>query len=374
MNAKATDRLIEPLEQRTFFDLVPSISSVLPAELVTSVKNNSTVTVDLTSNASAKVTGSYTLTVFASTSPVLGAATDTQLFSASHSAAFSPGRASATKIKLTDFPAVPNGNYYLLAEVTGSLAGTSDNLAVSSTTTAVAAPVIDLTDAISITSPPSDNVFPGKSAGLSLEVFNNGNVPATGSLLTDLGLTADSGVTVTPIGTKTAHINIAPGGHTFIHISEKIPTGFTPGTYVWVAGIDPNNTFGESSTTNNTADSAALTVLPPYPDMLGIFDGTDTIFKGPGKGATVTLDLDFTSESQTNGALVAAGTLVVAGTTSQFNFTGTISTKGAFSGKGTSSSSVYTATYKGKLADNLLSGTVDNTDGNDGHFKLELSA
>jgi hypothetical protein len=379
--------VIESLETRAYFDLVPSISGAIPTEVVATVKNNLIVTVDLTNNAGTTARGPFTLALFASTQPTFGAATDTQVSSISKTAAsFLPNKSTAFKLKLTDFPDVANRNYYLIAQVTGSLAGTSDNVAASSTTIAVADPFIDLSDSVSIVSPADDSVLPGKAAGLSIEVFNNGNIPATGPLLIDLGLTAgltpdvntiqtDIEEAVVPAGTTSPHIHIAAGGHQILHVNEKVPVGFTPGTYVWEASIDPANTFNESNTTNNTAFStASQTVQDPYPNLLGTFAGPDHIKSGPDKGVTVEIELDFTSESETTGALSANGTLIEGdGTTAGFNFAGTISTKGVFSGKGTSSSPFF-ATYNGKLAKGVLSGKVVNTDGNSGLFSLVESS
>ena len=363
--------LIEPLEGRTFFDLVPSIAGVLPSELVATVKNNSQVTVDLTNTGGSSVSGAFTVALFASTSPVLGAAVDTPVGSITESRAFGVGIVRDVKFKLTDFPDVANGSYYLLAEVTGPLAGTTDNVAVSNTTIGVADPFVDLSDTVSIVGSANSEVLPGKRVGFTLEVFNNGNIPVSGLLTTDVGLTADAGATVIPFPVTAPHIRILAGGHQLIHVTETVPVGFVPGSYDWDVTVDPADTFNESDTTNNNALSTTpLTVLDPYPDMLGTFTGPDHITHGPSKGATVTIALDFTSESNTTGVLVATGTLFTGASTSTFSLTGTISTRGVFNAFGSSTTSVFTATYKGKLVKNTLSGTVVNTDGNSGKFTL----
>jgi hypothetical protein len=362
--------MIEPLEARAYFDLVPSIVGAIPTTLIPTLRNNSHVTVDLTSSASTTASGAYTVTLLTSTTPDLTGATP--VTTVSSSGAFRAGRPKSVRFSLSDFPDVPDGSYYLLAEVTGPLAGVTDNAAGSISTVAITDPFIDLSDSVIIPNAGSDQVLPGKRVAFSLEVFNNGNITATGLLPTDVGLTPDAGATVIPVTPAKPSIRIAAGGHETVRVTETIPKGFTPGTYSWDVAVDPADSFSESNTTNNTALSTTeLTVEPPYPDMLGTFTGPDKIVHGPSRGATVTIALDFTSESQTTGALVATGTLF-AGTTSTFQLTGTITTTGVFTGFGSSTSSVFTAKYKGRLIGSKLSGTVVNTDGNSGDFTLLL--
>ena len=114
-------------------------------------------------------------------------------------------------------------------------------------------------------------------------------------------------------------------------------------------------------------------MLDPFPNLLGTFAGPDVIKKGPSKGGKPTIGLDFISESDTTGAIIADGTLFNGATTSTFSFTGTISTKGVFFGIGSNPKSVFVATYRGKFKGNVLSGTVSNTDGNTGKFTLRRS-
>jgi hypothetical protein len=373
-NRRVSNRtgMIEALEARAYFDLVPSFQGVVPVTIIPTLRNSSHVTVELTNNGLETVSGAYTVTLLTSTSPSLTGATPVTTIT--RSGTFAVNRPRPVSFSLTDFPDVPDGQYYLLAEVTGPLAGVGDNATASVGTVGVTDPYLDLSDSVIITSAASDQVLPGRRVSFSLEVFNTGNIAATGNLVTDVDLTADAGATEIPVNVISPRINVRANGHQTLRVTEKIPTGFAPGTYSWDVNIDPANTFGETSIANNTALSTSeLTVEPPYPDMLGTFTGPDKITHGPSRGASPTISLDFTSESQTTGALVATGTLY-ASTTSTFQLTGTISTTGVFKATGSSMTSVYVATYRGRLIGSKLTGTVVNTDGNSGVFTLLLGA
>jgi hypothetical protein len=372
---QASSIAMESLEPRAYFDLVPSFTGTLPGSLVATEKNTSMVTVDLTNTGATTIKGPYTLTVYASTSSTFGAATDTPIATATKSApSLATGKFTSDKFKLTDFPDVANGSYFLLAQITGSLAGAGDNVAASSSAITVTDPIIDLSNSVSLVAPASGELQPGKPFTASVDVFNNGNVLASGPLLIDVDVsTSPDGSSPVPIGVLKENLHLAPGANKIFKQTAKVPLGYIPGAYYFVTTVDPADTFHESNTDNNTAVSpTALTVLPPYPVLSGTYSGPEMVKKGPGKGAIVTVQLDFVSESQSNGDIAATGKLIDSKGTSTFSFTGTISTKGVFFGKTSSPTTFFVATFKGKLVGNTISGTVSNTDGNSGTFSLTL--
>jgi hypothetical protein len=237
--------------------------------------------------------------------------------------------------------------------------------------TPVTNPFIDLTATIAISSPKNDRILPGSRAGVSIEVFNTGNVPAKGPATGTLDLVAQGFDLV--IANIAPHLRVPAGKHQILHESAVIPTGISPGAYAIEVNLATGG-FQGSTTSTASATSGTLTVLDPFPNLLGVWSGIDHVVRGPSKGAKPTIELDFTSESDTDGALIATGTLFAGVSTSSFKFTGTITPKGIFTGIGSSSTSIFTATYKGKLAKNKLIGTVANTDGNFGNFKLVLES
>lgn len=195
----------------------------------------------------------------------------------------------------------------------------------------------DLSATVSFASPASHLVKPGQAFGVSVVVTNTGDAAANGSLATTLSVRATSdGALPIPEGTLNKNIHLAPGAHVALKIKTKIPVGFAPGTYFAVANVDPGNTFAESNTANNLAVSAGtLTVLDPFPSLLGTWSGPVVVKKGLGKG-TITNQVDtFTSESQTTGAFTVTGTnFLPDGSTLSLAGQGVISTKGVFTDSG----------------------------------------
>ncbi len=218
---------------------------------------------------------------------------------------------------------------------------------------------VDLSATVSIASPASHQVKPGQSAGVSIEVFNNGDTTATGRLATALSLSSSAdGSSPIPVATMHKNIHVAAGAHVTFKVNTKLSVGFSPGTYFAVATVDPGNTFGESNLANNTATSGnTLTVPNPFPNLLGTWSGPVVVKKGLGKG-TVTNQVDtFTSESQTTGAFTLTGTnFLPDGSTLSLAGQGVITTKGVFSDSGfdVPVDTFGEFTGKGKLVGNKL--------------------
>src|SRR6185437_7977321 len=91
----------------------------------------------------------------------------------------------ALKIKLKAIPDVPNGSYYLLANVTdpgGNTAATA-----STGTTTIAAAFIAFSETFSkLTIPATVHAGAKISAGATLKLTNNGNLASTGNTTTAL--------------------------------------------------------------------------------------------------------------------------------------------------------------------------------------------
>jgi hypothetical protein len=180
--------------------------------------------------------------------------------------------------------------------------------------TPVTNPFIDLTATIAISSPKNDRILPGSRAGVSIEVFNTGNVPAKGPATGTLDLVAQGFDLV--IANIAPHLRVPAGKHQILHESAVIPTGISPGAYAIEVNLATGG-FQGSTTSTASATSGTLTVLDPFPNLLGVWSGIDHVVRGPSKGAKPTIELDFTSESDTDGALIATGTLFAGVSTSR---------------------------------------------------------
>jgi hypothetical protein len=300
--------LFEALESRTHFDLVPTSVTGVPASLIATVPTTDAVTVNLENTGSKAISGAYTVKLFASANQALDGS-DTQITSVAETlSSLAAGKSKAISVKIGSFPYVTGGKYYVLAEVTGSLAGSNDNVAASSSQVTITDPNIDLTDSVAFKG--TTSVKAGGSATAAVVVTNNGNVTASGALAITLDYSANSnGSSPSLWYTENVTLNAAAGKSQTFDFTCTVASDTAPGACYMVAVVDPGNTFDESNTAaNRTAVTpAALTVSSPYPNVLGTFTGTSTDTSGPDKGKTNAIAMNITSESQTTGEFYGTG-------------------------------------------------------------------
>ena len=67
--------MVEPLESRTYYDLVPTVVGTLPESVIATVKTNDAITVDLTNTGATTIKGAYGLELLASPDGLLADAT-----------------------------------------------------------------------------------------------------------------------------------------------------------------------------------------------------------------------------------------------------------------------------------------------------------
>jgi uncharacterized membrane protein len=348
------------------FDLVPSIVGTMPTAAIATVKVKDAITVDLTNTGGSTINGGYTLTLLLSADQTLDGS-DTQIVAVTKNLpSLKAGANRSLVVKIGDFPDVTNGNYFILAEVTGTLAGASDNVAATAGEIAITDPFVDLSDTVVYAG--ASSVKPGKKANVAVTVTNSGNVPAKGSLLIDLAysVNADGSAAVSD-GSISANINIAPNKSKVVKFPKTVPIGTTPGNYYTVTTVDPGNTFSESNVGNNTAVTpTALTVLGLYPDITGSWTGSYRGLTGQDKGETGPIDVDFTEDD-------ATGTLSGPGS-SDGNFTvaGSIQASGALTMTFTFNQSGHVVDNKGKLSHGVISGKYTEDTGT-GTFTLSMT-
>ena len=102
-----------------------------------------------------------------------------------------------------------------------------------------------------------------------------------------------------------------------------------------------------------------MTVLPPFPNLLGTWSGTLVVKTGFGKGSRAIQTEVITSESQSTGAFTTDGTDFINGVTLAFDSAGAITTKGVYQSSGTDVplDAAGTIIAKGKLVGTKLIGT-----------------
>lgn len=223
----------------------------------------------------------------------------------------------------------------------------------------------DLSAAISFSSPASLAVKPGKPFAVSVVVSNIGDAAATGKLTTVLSVSASAdGSSPIPEATVIKNIHLAAGAHATFRFNAKVPVGFTPGNYFAVADVDPGNTFGETNLANNVAVSAnSLTVLSPFPQVDGTYEGTVVIKKGLDKGTVGTQTVVDSNENNSTGTVSVAGTdFFPNGVTISFVGTGTFQPNGSFTAVLTDVPADDAGTIRdvGKFKGNKSTGTYVN--------------
>lgn len=267
---------VEPLEQRLQFSagvLTPTLQSVtLPASVLGDAKTSATAAVELTNSSAAEVTGPATVQLYFSTTPTVTSGSDL-ITSFKKSVKLKAGGVEALKIKLKEIPDVPNGNYWLVVNVTDPSGGTA---AVASTgTTTVAAAYVALSEKFStLTIPSSVQAGSAIKAVAAVDITNNGNVPSTGP--TAVALYASTTPTFSASDTQLASVDkslaIKPSASKLLNIPLKsIPAGLADGTYYIVAKVtDPKGdvTTAASSATFQLAavtQSISVAFATPLP-------------------------------------------------------------------------------------------------------------
>jgi hypothetical protein len=169
-----------------------------------------------------------------------------------------PGAAGTLKLKLS-YPAMPDGNYYLLAQVDPDNAvpeaSDSNNVAASAATFVNFAPVVDLSGTLPRTPPALTR---GRRGAVAVSVLNGGNIPAAGVLTVRLyaadGNAPSSARTL--LGEVVRPARIKAGGRKVLKFAFVPPADLPPETYYFAADIDTAAGFAESNESNNLAIAA----------------------------------------------------------------------------------------------------------------------
>ena len=170
--------LQEPMERRDYLSLVPTIISVLPTSLATSQKTADTVTISLMNTGVATIKGKYTVTLYLDLGQTLDGS-QTQIVAINENLpSLANGKSTTIKVKLVTIPNIAEGDYHLLANITGAAADPGGDLVASASTIHLGPPSIDLVGITALTSPPSFTIKPGQSFKFSVQVINNGNIAA----------------------------------------------------------------------------------------------------------------------------------------------------------------------------------------------------
>ena len=196
---------------------------------------------------------------------------------------------------------------------------------------------VDLSASVSLVSPASHEIKPGRPAKLAIVVTNDGTSAASGKLVVDVGLSRFlGGASPASVATLKRSIKLPAGHHLTISETVKPGVAFALNTYFAVVTVDPADIFNDTNPANNTAvSSTSLVVDGVYPDLTGVWSGPVVVKKGTGKGSVGTEFVDFTNESQTTGSFTFTGYNTFGNVTLNFAGSGTVTKNGGFQDSGT---------------------------------------
>ena len=214
--------------------LAPTVSkSTVPATAVVGAKpKRSTVSLTVTNSSSARVTGTDTFELYATTTGVIDSSSKL-VGQSKASPSIQPGKSAKVTVAIPSL-ALSAGTYTILPRVLDKNGAAYDGSTGPTVTLAPA--TVTLAASIGAVTPVI--LKAGKTISIALTLTNTGNTDAKGLTIT-LGLSADGGATIaipfTPM-TKATTIK-ATGRPLKIKLTSKLPSTAAAGTYTAVATV-----------------------------------------------------------------------------------------------------------------------------------------
>jgi uncharacterized membrane protein len=207
------------------------------------------------SNPTAKtVSGKATVTLCLSPGDSLDGAT--QLLAVTPELKLKAGAHTALRLKLSSFPSLPMGTYFLIAAVTGP-DGTTSGAAGPSLT--IEPPFVSVV--ASDVRPTPVSVAPGKKVSLALKIKNTGDELASSSAtLTITASTNPSGAAGTAVASAPLKMKLKPGTSDACKVKFAVPAALPAGRYYLDVSVNAA-ALGDSTASDGLAVSTlALTV------------------------------------------------------------------------------------------------------------------
>ncbi len=226
-----------------------ALSAKLPPAVIGGAKARSTAVVVIRNGTSELISGRVAISLYVSEVSSLSGATP--LTTVMLTLKLKAGQSKAVKIKLSKFPAVPDGSYILLAGVTAP--DTSITGAVGPMLQ-IAAPFVTIheTDPRLLTL----SAAPGKTVELELSLQNGGNIAATGTAtMTIVGSVAPSGGQT--LAAVPLHVKLNPGASKSYRVKFRLPAGLSANAYDLTASLNVS-ALGDI----NTADGMFAFAMP----------------------------------------------------------------------------------------------------------------
>lgn len=201
--------------------------------------------------------GPVTLRLFASADETLDGADAPIGLPLTKRLKIAPGSSKAVKMKVDTLPAVPNGNYRLIAQ-TLAPAGVSTGTDASDSTVTIAAPFVDLSGSFGFILP----LVRGRRTSIPILITNTGNIPASGTIT--VFLTAGTSPTTTGtemiLQTSPVKLKLGEASNKVYKLKALVPSTLPAGAYLH-ATIDSNAAIAETDELNNSFDTTSSVLV-----------------------------------------------------------------------------------------------------------------
>jgi hypothetical protein len=222
-------------------------------------------TVAVTNTAAEVLSGRVAIRLFLSADTSLDAG-DAPVMSSVRRLKLKPGQTKSLRMNIRAFPAVPDGDYHLMAQVADPAGGGGAIVASGAPVLTVAAPFVDLTGSIS-RGIVGGTVRPAGETSATLLVQNAGNFAARGPASVALFASADTTLDSNddaPLVTRALRLNLKPGAARAYRLRFALPANLAAGSYYLAASVDSANQIVEAVETNNeTIDTASPFTVSP---------------------------------------------------------------------------------------------------------------
>ncbi len=199
-------------------------ASVSAALVVGGAKAKASAVVTLSNPSSQTISGPATVTLYVSLGQSLGGAT--HLLTVRPKLKLKPHGHTALRLKLSSFPSLPMGSYYLIASVDAP-DGSSTGAAGPSVTISPAFVKVIASNVV-----PAAAIAPGKKTTLALTLQNQGNVPAMGTPTVTIAASAEpSGTGGTTLATAPLKVKLKPGASGHYKVKFTAPASLPAGRY-----------------------------------------------------------------------------------------------------------------------------------------------
>ncbi|MCP4710345.1 MAG: hypothetical protein GY869_17115, partial [Planctomycetes bacterium] len=230
--------------EEAYIDLTATMNTITVDDVLLG-GDNVNVTVNVTNTGNVKAAGFMDISYYLSTDGILDGGDTLLSVSSDAKVALNPNKSKTYKAEVVMPTGMPTADYFLLADIDSDDDLTEDdeanNVAISNSITVTEA-VVDLIGDLSESKVP-DSVSGGEKLKLAVEVTNQGNAQATGSMDIQLWASADGDITtgdddylLTTLDDRS--INLAANGSQTFNLNLTMPSNLPADVYDFVAVVD----------------------------------------------------------------------------------------------------------------------------------------